>query len=70
MECESFRGCARVARRAGKGTAAAGLKILASLAQDGLQIPVEKVYDLASVRQAYQETSRGMVKGKAVVVFN
>jgi NADPH:quinone reductase-like Zn-dependent oxidoreductase len=49
---------------------AAGLKTLATLAQQGLQIPVEKVYDLASVRQAYQETSRGKVKGKAVVVLN
>jgi NADPH:quinone reductase-like Zn-dependent oxidoreductase len=49
---------------------AAGLSTLAALAQDGLQIPVEKVYTLASVRQAYQETSRGKVKGKAVVVLD
>jgi NADPH:quinone reductase-like Zn-dependent oxidoreductase len=49
---------------------AAGLKTLATLAQGGLQILVEKVYDLASVRQAYQETSRGKVKGKAVVVLS
>jgi NADPH:quinone reductase-like Zn-dependent oxidoreductase len=49
---------------------AAGLSTLASLAQDGLQIPVEQVYDLTNVRQAYQETSQGKVKGKAVVVFN
>lgn len=48
---------------------AASLNTLAALAQDGLQIPVERVYDLANVRQAYQETSRGMVKGKAVVVL-
>ncbi|UOQ55212.1 NAD(P)-dependent alcohol dehydrogenase [Hymenobacter cellulosivorans] len=48
---------------------AAGLRDLAALAQNGLQIPVEKVYDLASVRQAYQETSQGKVKGKAVVVL-
>jgi NADPH:quinone reductase-like Zn-dependent oxidoreductase len=48
---------------------AAGLNTLAALAQDGLQIPVEKVYDLANVRQAYQDTSRGKVKGKAVVVL-
>jgi len=48
---------------------AAGLHTLAALAQDGLQIPVEQVYDLANVRQAYQETSRGKVKGKAVVVL-
>jgi len=46
---------------------AAGLDTLASLQ---LQIPVEKVYDLASVRQAYQETSQGKVKGKAVVVLD
>jgi NADPH:quinone reductase-like Zn-dependent oxidoreductase len=49
---------------------AAGLNALAALAQDHLQIPVEKVYALANVRQAYQETSRGQVKGKAVVVFD
>nr|GFC58585.1 hypothetical protein [Tanacetum cinerariifolium] len=49
---------------------AAGLNTLATLAQDGLQIPVEKVYDLANIRQAYQETSRGIVKGKAVVVLD
>jgi NADPH:quinone reductase-like Zn-dependent oxidoreductase len=49
---------------------AAGLNALAALAQDHLQIPVEKVYTLANVRQAYQETSRGQVKGKAVVVFD
>lgn len=47
----------------------AGLNTLALLAQNGLQIPVEKVYDLAHVRQAYQETSQGKVKGKAVVVL-
>jgi D-arabinose 1-dehydrogenase-like Zn-dependent alcohol dehydrogenase len=40
------------------------------LAQNGLQIPVEQVYDLANVRRAYQEASRGKVKGKAVVVLN
>jgi NADPH:quinone reductase-like Zn-dependent oxidoreductase len=49
---------------------AAGLRTLAALTQDGLQIPVEKVYPLASVRQAYQETSRGQVKGKAVMVLD
>jgi NADPH:quinone reductase-like Zn-dependent oxidoreductase len=49
---------------------AAGLNTLATLAQDGLQIPVEQVYPLANVRQAYQETSRGKVKGKAVVVLD
>jgi NADPH:quinone reductase-like Zn-dependent oxidoreductase len=49
---------------------AAGLNTLATLAQDGLQIPVEQVYLLANVRQAYQETSRGKVKGKAVVVLD
>jgi NADPH:quinone reductase-like Zn-dependent oxidoreductase len=49
---------------------AAGLNTLATLAQDGLQIPVEQVYSLANVRQAYQETSRGKVKGKAVVVLD
>jgi NADPH:quinone reductase-like Zn-dependent oxidoreductase len=49
---------------------AAGLSTLATLAQNGLQIPVEKVYALANVRQAYQETSRGHVKGKAVVVLD
>jgi len=48
---------------------AAGLTTIASFAQDGLQIPVEQVYDLANVRQAYQETSQGKVKGKAVVVL-
>jgi NADPH:quinone reductase-like Zn-dependent oxidoreductase len=48
---------------------AAGLNTLASFAQDGLQIPVEQVYDLANIRQAYQETSQGKVKGKAVVVL-
>ncbi|UOQ72731.1 zinc-binding dehydrogenase [Hymenobacter cellulosilyticus] len=49
---------------------AAGLNTLARLTQNGLQIPVEKVYDLANVRQAYQETSQGKVKGKAVVVVD
>jgi D-arabinose 1-dehydrogenase-like Zn-dependent alcohol dehydrogenase len=49
---------------------AAGLHALATLAQDGLQIPVEQVYDLANVRQAYQETSQGKVKGKAVLALN
>jgi NADPH:quinone reductase-like Zn-dependent oxidoreductase len=49
---------------------ATGLNTLATLAQDGLQIPVEQVYPLANVRQAYQETSRGKVKGKAVVVLD
>jgi NADPH:quinone reductase-like Zn-dependent oxidoreductase len=49
---------------------AAGLHTLAELAQHQLQIPVEKVYDLANVRQAYQETSQGKVKGKAVVVLD
>jgi NADPH:quinone reductase-like Zn-dependent oxidoreductase len=49
---------------------AAGLNTLATLAQNGLQIPVEQVYDLANVRRAYQEASRGKVKGKAVVVLN
>lgn len=48
----------------------AGLTTLATLAQDGLQIPVEQVYDLANVRRAYQETSQGKVKGKAVVVLD
>ena len=48
----------------------AGLNTLAALAQDQLQIPVEKVYTLANVRQAYQETSRSQVKGKAVVVLD
>lgn len=48
---------------------AAGLNALAALARHGLQIPVERVYDLANVRQAYQETSQGKVKGKAVVVL-
>jgi NADPH:quinone reductase-like Zn-dependent oxidoreductase len=48
---------------------AAGLNTLATLAQDGLQIPVEQVYTLANVRQAYQQTSRGKVKGKVVVVL-
>jgi NADPH:quinone reductase-like Zn-dependent oxidoreductase len=48
----------------------AGLQTLAALAQDGLQIPVEQVYTLANVRQAYQETSRGKVKGKAIVVLD
>jgi hypothetical protein len=28
------------------------------------------VYTLANVRQAYQETSRGKVKGKAIVVLD
>lgn len=49
---------------------AAGLNTLATLAQGGLQILVEQVYPLANVRQAYQETSRGNVKGKAVVVLD
>lgn len=49
---------------------AAGLNTLAALAQNGLQIPVEKVYDLANVRQAYQETRQGNVKGKAVIVID
>lgn len=49
---------------------AAGLNTLAALAQDGLQVPVEKAYALANIRQAYQETSRGNVKGKAVVVLD
>jgi NADPH:quinone reductase-like Zn-dependent oxidoreductase len=49
---------------------AAGLHTLAALAERGLQIPVEKVYDLANIQQAYQETSQGKVKGKAVVVLN
>jgi NADPH:quinone reductase-like Zn-dependent oxidoreductase len=49
---------------------AAGLRTLASLAEQQLQIPVEKVYDLANIRQAYQETSQGKVKGKAVVVLD
>ncbi|GAA4504211.1 NADP-dependent oxidoreductase [Hymenobacter ginsengisoli] len=48
---------------------AAGLSTLAALAQDELQIPIERVYALADIRQAYQETSRGNVKGKAVVVL-
>jgi NADPH:quinone reductase-like Zn-dependent oxidoreductase len=48
---------------------AAGLSTLATLAQDGLQIPVEQVYTLSNVRQAYQQASRGKVKGKAVVVL-
>jgi NADPH:quinone reductase-like Zn-dependent oxidoreductase len=48
---------------------AAGLNTLVTLAQDGLQIPVEQVYTLANVRQAYQQTSRGKVKGKVVVVL-
>ncbi|MDF7814001.1 NAD(P)-dependent alcohol dehydrogenase [Hymenobacter sp. YC55] len=47
-----------------------GLNTLATLAQDQLQIPVEKVYPLVNVRQAYQETSQGKVKGKAVVVLS
>jgi len=33
-------------------------------------IPIEQVYDLANVRQAYQATSQGKVKGKAVVVLD
>jgi len=49
---------------------AAGLNTLATLVQDGLQIPVEKLYALANIRQAYQETSRGAVKGKAVVMLD
>jgi NADPH:quinone reductase-like Zn-dependent oxidoreductase len=49
---------------------AAGLQTLAALAQDGLQIPVEQVYALANIQQAYQETSRGKVKGKAIVVLD
>ena len=49
---------------------AAGLNTLATLAQDQLQIPVEKVYTLTNIRQAYQETSHGNVKGKAVVVLD
>ncbi|TGE09486.1 NAD(P)-dependent alcohol dehydrogenase [Hymenobacter fodinae] len=49
---------------------ATGLRTLAALAEGGLQIPVEKVYDLANIRQAYQETSQGQVKGKAVVVLD
>lgn len=49
---------------------AAGLNTLVTLAQDQLQIPVEKVYTLANIRQAYQETSQGKVKGKAVVVLD
>lgn len=49
---------------------ATGLNALAALAQDGLQIPVEQVYALAKVRQAYQETSQGKVKGKTVVVLD
>jgi NADPH:quinone reductase-like Zn-dependent oxidoreductase len=48
----------------------AGLNTLAALAQDQLQIPVEQVYALANIRRAYQETSRGNVKGKAVVVLD
>ncbi|RTQ53288.1 NAD(P)-dependent alcohol dehydrogenase [Hymenobacter gummosus] len=48
---------------------AAGLRTLADLAEHQLQIPVEKAYELANVRQAYQETSQGKVKGKAVVVL-
>jgi D-arabinose 1-dehydrogenase-like Zn-dependent alcohol dehydrogenase len=49
---------------------AAGLNTLAALAQDQLQIPVEQVYALTDIRRAYQETSRGNVKGKAVVVLD
>jgi NADPH:quinone reductase-like Zn-dependent oxidoreductase len=49
---------------------AAGLNTLASLAQHQLQIPVEKVYELVNIQQAYQETRKGEVKGKAVVVLN
>jgi NADPH:quinone reductase-like Zn-dependent oxidoreductase len=49
---------------------AAGLNTLAALAQDQLQIPVEQVYALADIRRAYQETSQGNVKGKAVVVLD
>ncbi|TGD77595.1 NAD(P)-dependent alcohol dehydrogenase [Hymenobacter wooponensis] len=49
---------------------AQGLADLAALAQDQLQIPVEKVYNLASVRQAYRETSRGEVRGKTVITLD
>jgi NADPH:quinone reductase-like Zn-dependent oxidoreductase len=49
---------------------AAGLNTLAALAQDQLQIPVEQVYALTDIRRAYEETSRGNVKGKAVVVLD
>jgi NADPH:quinone reductase-like Zn-dependent oxidoreductase len=47
----------------------ASLNALAALAKNQLQIPVEKVYNLADIRQAYQDTNRGKVKGKAVVVL-
>lgn len=49
---------------------AQGLNTLTKLAEDGLQIVVDKTYSLAHVREAYQESRRGKLIGKSVIVLD
>jgi D-arabinose 1-dehydrogenase-like Zn-dependent alcohol dehydrogenase len=43
------------------------LKSLAHLIEEGLDIVVEKVYQMTDVRSAYDEVTRGGILGKAVI---
>lgn len=47
-----------------------GLATLTRLADDGLQIVLDKTYPLTNVREAYQEASQGKIIGKSVIVVD
>lgn len=47
-----------------------GLATLTRLANDGLQIVLDKTYSLTNIREAYQEASQGKIIGKSVIVVD
>lgn len=47
-----------------------GLNTLTHLAENDLQIVLDKTYSLTNVREAYRESRRGKVMGKSVIVLD
>ncbi|WP_080054193.1 NAD(P)-dependent alcohol dehydrogenase [Spirosoma aerolatum] len=47
-----------------------GFRKLVELAENGLQIVLDKTYSISNVRQGYQESRRGKSIGKSVIVLN
>ncbi|WP_461093068.1 NAD(P)-dependent alcohol dehydrogenase [Spirosoma gilvum] len=47
-----------------------GLNTLTQLAEDGLQIVLDKTYSFTNVRKAYRDARRGKIIGKSVIVLD
>ena len=68
----NFEAVTKYGVKAEGGAAAANAQVLAELAelinQGSLEIPIDHVYPLAQVREAYQELAKGHTHGKIVLV--